>query len=94
MSLPESAETEARIAQQSEVLRAALEAEGEDVAHLEPPHIDFERTMMPPNIQWIEEDGGYQLFGQRWPIPDVAPSLKDLGLQELVAPGELSTWAD
>lgn len=37
----------------------------------------------PPNVAWIEEDGGYQLFGQRWPIPEATPSLEALGIRRM-----------
>ncbi|KAL4401381.1 RNA polymerase II transcription regulator [Malassezia pachydermatis] len=67
------ASEEARIAEQTKALTMAKGA-----LPYAPPTIDLERTLSPPKVEWIEEDGGYQLFGQRWPIPDTAPSLEQL----------------
>lgn len=70
---------DARIDAQRMVLERAVQDTDPELA-LQIPGIDLERTLQPPRVDWIEEDGGYQLFGQRWPIPDVAPSLEQLGI--------------
>ncbi|WFD25093.1 hypothetical protein MNAN1_000056 [Malassezia nana] len=69
----------ARLAAQNAILAEAAGPE------LEPPSIDLVMELTPPNIEWIEEDGGFQLFGQRWPIPETTPSLEQLGLPDLCA---------
>lgn len=68
-----------RLRTQTEIL---VQAVGED-SELVPPDVDLEMELTPPNVAWIEEDGGYQLFGQRWPIPETTPSLAQLGLPDL-----------
>ncbi len=45
---------------------------GEDAAEssqLDLPDFDLKKELEPPNVDWIEEDGGYTVFGQLWPIP-------------------------
>ncbi|PKI83014.1 hypothetical protein MVES1_002928 [Malassezia vespertilionis] len=69
---------EARKSKQDALLSAVVREHG-DIAL---PTVDL-HELTPPNVQWIEEDGGYQLFGQRWPIPDVAPSLEQLGIPRM-----------
>ncbi|WFD00654.1 hypothetical protein MYAM1_003405 [Malassezia yamatoensis] len=49
------------------------------------PDIDL-IELMPPDISWIEQDGGYQLFGQRWPIPEATPTLEQLGIPRMFPP--------
>lgn len=51
-------------------------------AAVAPPTIDL-HALAPPRLDWIEEDGGYQLFGQKWPIPDEVPTLEALGIRRL-----------
>ncbi|WFD18467.1 hypothetical protein MCAP1_000670 [Malassezia caprae] len=68
-----------RLRTQTEILAQAI-GEG---SVLVPPDLDLEMELTPPNIAWIEEDGGFQLFGQRWPIPETSPSLAQLGLPDL-----------
>ena len=65
---------------QDTLLKQVVAREGSD--GLELPTDDL-HELLPPNVHWIEEDGGYQLFGQRWPIPEVTPSLQDLGITRL-----------
>ncbi|CDS01058.1 related to MED7-member of RNA Polymerase II transcriptional regulation mediator complex [Sporisorium scitamineum] len=47
------------------------------------PDFDLKAELEPPNVDWIEEDGGYTVFGQLWPIPDTAPTLEQLGIPVL-----------
>ncbi|KAJ1019307.1 hypothetical protein NDA13_006224 [Ustilago tritici] len=47
------------------------------------PDFDLKKELKPPNVDWIEEDGGYTVFGQLWPIPDVTPTLEQLGIPVL-----------
>ncbi|KAF6767036.1 Mediator complex, subunit Med7 [Kalmanozyma brasiliensis GHG001] len=47
------------------------------------PDFDLKADLEPPNVDWIEEDGGYTVFGQLWPIPDVTPTLEQLGIPVL-----------
>lgn len=47
------------------------------------PDFDLKKELEPPNVDWIEEDGGYTVFGQLWPIPDVTPTLEQLGIPVL-----------
>ncbi|PWY99338.1 hypothetical protein BCV70DRAFT_200912 [Testicularia cyperi] len=47
------------------------------------PEFDMKLEMEPPNMDWIEEDGGYTVFGQLWPIPDTNPTLEELGIPVL-----------
>ena len=68
-----------RLDAQNAILKSAVE-NVPDLKELVPPNVDLERELSPPRIDWIEQDGGYQLFGQRWPIPDVTPSLEELGI--------------
>ncbi|WFD44717.1 hypothetical protein MPSI1_003387 [Malassezia psittaci] len=49
------------------------------------PDIDL-LELMPPDVSWIEQDGGYQLFGQRWPIPEATPTLEQLGIPRMFPP--------
>ena len=73
-----------RLAVQRTVLEAALRDTPVDKrAALILPEFDLERELLPPRIDWIEEDGGYMLYGQRWPIPDVSPSLDQLGIPRM-----------
>lgn len=81
------ASEEARIAEQTKALTMAKGA-----LPYAPPTIDLERTLSPPKVEWIEEDGGYQLFGQRWPIPDTAPSLEQLGIRPLFSADDLGMY--
>lgn len=50
------------------------------------PDFDLKRELEPPNVDWIEEDGGYTVFGQLWPIPDKTPTLEELGIPVLYPP--------
>lgn len=54
-----------------------------DVAGAELPDFDLQLALEPPNVQWVEQDGGYQLFGQRWPIPETTPTLEELGIPRM-----------
>lgn len=72
-------DAEARLEAQRTVLQRAVEGIDALTDHI-PMNLDLERELLPPRVDWIEEDGGYQLFGQRWPIPDIAPSLDQLGI--------------
>lgn len=47
------------------------------------PDFDLKKELEPPSVDWIEEDGGYTVFGQLWPIPDVTPTLEQLGIPVL-----------
>nr|CDI56001.1 related to MED7-member of RNA Polymerase II transcriptional regulation mediator complex [Melanopsichium pennsylvanicum 4] len=49
------------------------------------PDFDVQKELTHPNVDWIEQDGGYTVFGQLWPIPDVAPTLEQLGIPVLYA---------
>lgn len=75
----DDADATARLRTQTEILAKAV-GEGSELV---PPDLDLEMELTPPNVAWIEEDGGFQLFGQRWPIPDISPSLSQLGLPDL-----------
>lgn len=75
-----SLDVEERKELQDTLLKQIVAREGGD--GLELPTDDL-HELLPPNVHWIEEDGGYQLFGQRWPIPEVTPSLQDLGITRL-----------
>lgn len=55
----------------------------EDSPHDDLPDFDLKKDLEPPNVDWIEEDGGYTVFGQLWPIPDVTPTLEQLGIPVL-----------
>lgn len=62
-------EPSARIAAQAEVLtRAVQEGEGTEEQLLPPPKWDVLAEMGPPRLDWIHEEGGYLLFGDRWPV--------------------------
>lgn len=37
----------------------------------------------PPNVDWILERGHYEVFGERWPIVELLPTLTEMGVQEL-----------
>lgn len=76
----DDAPAEQRLERQRQVLEGAAPAI--DAAAL--PNFDLQRELLPPNVAWIEEDGGYQLFGQRWPVPEVTPTLEQLGIPRLV----------
>lgn len=75
----DDADAVARLRTQKEILVQAI-GEGSELV---PPVLDLEMELTPPNIAWIEEDGGFQLFGQRWPIPETTPSLAQLHLPDL-----------
>lgn len=64
---------------------AGVEREGEGQELL--PDFDLLAELGKPNIDLIEEDGGYTVFGQTWPIPDVMPTLEQLGIPTLYPPG-------
>ncbi|EPQ27255.1 uncharacterized protein PFL1_05178 [Pseudozyma flocculosa PF-1] len=55
------------------------------------PDFDLLLELDRPKVEWIEEDGGYTVFGQHWPIPDVTPTLEELGIPTILPP---STTAD
>lgn len=74
-------DADARLEAQRTVLQRAVEGDDALTYHI-PMNVDLERELLPPRVDWIEEDGGYQLFGQRWPIPDIAPSLDQLGIPQ------------
>ncbi|WFD29825.1 hypothetical protein MSPP1_000838 [Malassezia sp. CBS 17886] len=74
---------EERIAKQTAVLQKAIDREGTGPDHPPLPDVDLLATLRPPRVDWIEEDGGFQLFGQRWPIPESTPSLEQLGITRL-----------
>ncbi|WFC96744.1 hypothetical protein MBRA1_003406 [Malassezia brasiliensis] len=77
-----AAAPDARRAMQAQLLAdaAARDAPGAPMPAL--PDTDL-HELEPPNVAWIEEDGGYQLFGQRWPIPEATPSLEALGIPRM-----------
>lgn len=51
------------------------------------PDFDLKLELEPPNVDLIEQDGGYTVFGQLWPIPDVTPTLEELGIPVLYPRG-------
>lgn len=55
----------------------------EQASDTELPDFDLIKELSPPNVDWIEEDGGYTVFGQFWPIPDTTPTLTQLGIPVL-----------
>ncbi|KAJ1021649.1 hypothetical protein NDA16_003785 [Ustilago loliicola] len=75
--------------------KGKAEAEGDDVGMTavdrgvraategDLPDFDLKKELEPPNVDWIEEDGGYTAFGQLWPIPEVTPTLEQLGIPVL-----------
>ncbi|WFD36849.1 hypothetical protein MCUN1_003739 [Malassezia cuniculi] len=69
---------ERRIELQSEALKSVSERLGVDA-----PDFDLAVELTPPHIDWIEQDGGYTIFGRRWPLPEVTPSLDELGITRL-----------
>ena len=66
-----------------DVEMAPLGEDDTEAASLALPDFDLKRELEPPNVDWIEEDGGYTVFGQLWPIPDVTPTLEQLGIPVL-----------
>ena len=66
-----------------DVEMAPLEEDGAEATSVALPDFDLKRELEPPNVDWIEEDGGYTVFGQLWPIPDVTPTLEQLGIPVL-----------
>ena len=71
-----------RRALQTQLLTDAAARAPGDGALPAPPDADL-HELMPPRVAWIEEDGGFQLFGQRWPIPETTPRLDELGIPRL-----------
>lgn len=69
---------ERRIELQTEALKSAAGA-----LSVPPPDFDLSVELSPPHIDWIEQDGGYTLFGRRWPLPDVTPTLDEVGITRL-----------
>ncbi|PWN51415.1 hypothetical protein IE53DRAFT_386211 [Violaceomyces palustris] len=51
------------------------------------PDFDLMLELEKPRVDWIEQDGHYHVFGQTWPIPDVTPTLEELGIPTLHPPG-------
>ncbi|KAE8210623.1 hypothetical protein CF327_g5522 [Tilletia walkeri] len=48
---------------------------------------DLAKALAPPRVDWIEEDGYYSYFGDRWPIPEVHPTLEQQGVTRLYPDG-------
>ena len=69
--------------QQEDVDMAPVEDSTGNTAINDLPDFDLKAELEPPNVDWIEEDGGYTVFGQLWPIPDVTPTLEQLGIPVL-----------
>ncbi|SPO31262.1 related to MED7 - member of RNA Polymerase II transcriptional regulation mediator complex [Ustilago trichophora] len=69
--------------QGEDVDMAPVGEEGSETTSLKLPDFDLKKELEPPNVDWIEEDGGYTVFGQLWPIPDVTPTLEQLGIPVL-----------
>lgn len=51
------------------------------------PDWDLMLEMGVPNVDWIEEDGYYSCFGDRWPIVEQLPNLADTGVRQLYEAG-------
>ncbi|KAL9934039.1 hypothetical protein V8E36_007121 [Tilletia maclaganii] len=49
---------------------------------------DLDKALRPPRVDWIEEDGYYSYFGDRWPIPEVHPTLEQQGVTRLYPDGQ------
>ncbi|EJD42588.1 hypothetical protein AURDEDRAFT_89480 [Auricularia subglabra TFB-10046 SS5] len=41
------------------------------------------RTLEPPRVDWVVEDGHYSVFGDTWPIQETIPSLSEAGGTQL-----------
>ncbi|GAC95404.1 hypothetical protein PHSY_002979 [Pseudozyma hubeiensis SY62] len=78
-----TSKTSAQEQQDDDVDMAVVEDSANDQGSDELPDFDLKAELEPPNVDWIEEDGGYTVFGQLWPIPDVMPSLEQLGIPVL-----------
>jgi hypothetical protein len=46
------------------------------------PDWDVLLTMDPPRVDWIEEDGYYTCFGDRWPVQDKLAGLQEMGMRQ------------
>lgn len=57
------------------------DGDGDDIH--QPVDFDLLSEMKAPNPDWIVEDGYYALFGDRWPLPDVFPTLEENGIAQL-----------
>ncbi|KAJ9475533.1 Mediator of RNA polymerase II transcription subunit 7 [Pseudozyma hubeiensis] len=78
-----TSKTSASEQQDDDVDMAVVEDIADDQGSDGLPDFDLKAELEPPNVDWIEEDGGYTVFGQLWPIPDVTPSLEQLGIPVL-----------
>ena len=65
-----------------ELQRDALQSISAEL-NVELPDFDLAIELTPPHIDWIEQDGGYTLFGRRWPLPEATPTLDELGIPRL-----------
>ncbi|UZJ54353.1 hypothetical protein CBS101457_003673 [Exobasidium rhododendri] len=62
------------------------EANVEEIARVLPvPDWDVLLTMDPPRVDWIEEDGYYTCFGDRWPVEDRLAGLQEMGMRQFYA---------
>lgn len=78
-----SSKIDAEQLQDEEADMAAIQDQDCDKPMTDLPDFDLKAELEPPNVDWIEEDGGYTVFGQLWPIPDVTPTLQQLGIPVL-----------
>lgn len=61
----------------------AIAAQVEKAPQLLPvPDWDILLTMEPPRVDWIEEDGSYTCFGDRWPVEDKLAGLREIGMRQ------------
>ncbi|PWN89324.1 hypothetical protein FA10DRAFT_267895 [Acaromyces ingoldii] len=61
--------------------------ENEQPSLLPAPDWDVMLEMGGPNVDWIEQDGYYSCFGDRWPIDEQLPNLQDTGVRQMYEPG-------
>lgn len=50
------------------------------------PDFDLRELVTAPDASWLAEDGGFEAFGQRWPLEDPLPTLADSGVDQLYGP--------
>jgi len=84
---------ELRIKRQNQILSEASQQQDEqqqdadaattDKEATQPLDFDLLSSLAPPRADWILEDGFFYSFGDRWPLPDIFPTLEETGIQQL-----------
>ena len=47
------------------------------------PDFDLRELVTAPDASWLAAEGGFESFGQRWPLEDPLPTLADSGVAQL-----------